>query len=125
MSWTSKKKSSVFLKTDPKSGIKYWYRFANDVPLNKSEPVEKVNVLDFVETDKKGGRHTWSWITDIPLTEKTIEALMRGGRSRWHIENQTFNTLKKQDYHLEHNYGHGKQHLATNLGLPDGAGLSG
>ena len=23
--------------------------------------------------------------------------------------------LKKQDYHLEHNYGHGKQHLATNL----------
>ena len=75
-----------FLKTDPKSGIKYWYRFANDVPLNKSEPVEKVNVLDFVETDKKGGRHTWSWITDIPLTEKTIEALMRGGRSRWHIE---------------------------------------
>ena len=104
-----------FLKTDPESGIKYWYRFANDVPLNKSEPVEKVNVLDFVETDKKGGRHTWSWITDIPLTEKTIEALMRGGRSRWHIENQTFNTLKKQDYHLEHNYGHGKQHLATNL----------
>ncbi|AMO54481.1 hypothetical protein GZ77_04045 [Endozoicomonas montiporae] len=103
------------LKTDPVTGIKYWYRFTNDVPLNKSNPVEHVNVLDFVETDKKGDRHTWSWITDIPLTEKTIEALMKGGRCRWHIENQTFNTLKKQDYHLEHNYGHGEQHLATNL----------
>jgi len=93
----------------------HWFRFVNDVSLNKSEPVESVNVLDFVETDKKGKRHTWSWVTDIHLSEKTIESLMKGGRCRWHIENQTFNTLKQQDYHLEHNYGHGKQHLATNL----------
>lgn len=108
-------KVARFVKSDPVTGVRHWYRFANDVPLNKSNPDEKVNVLDFVETDKKGDRHTWSWVTDIPLTEKTIEDLMKGGRCRWHIENQTFNTLKKQDYHLEHNYGHGKQHLATNL----------
>jgi len=38
---------------------------------------------------------------------------MRAGRARWKIENETFNTLKNQGYHLEHNYGHGKQHLAT------------
>ncbi len=38
---------------------------------------------------------------------------MKGGRSRWHIENQIFNTLKNQDYEFEHNYGHGEQHLAT------------
>ena len=31
------------------------------------------------------------------------------------IENQTFNTLKNQGYNIEHNYGHGKYHLATNL----------
>ena len=103
------------MKKDPETGVKHWYRYVNDVPLNKSEPIERVNVLDFVETDKKGDRHIWSWVTDIPLTEKTIKALMKGGRCRWHIENQTFNTLKKQDYHLEHNYGHGKQHLATNM----------
>lgn len=42
---------------------------------------------------------------------------MRGGRARWKIENETFNTLKNQDYHLEHNYGHGKQPLATHFGL--------
>lgn len=108
-------KVARFIKTDKESGVKHWYRFVNDVPLNKSESVERVNVLDFVETDKKGKRHTWSWVTDLHLTKKTIESLMRGGRSRWHIENQTFNTLKQQDYHLEHNYGHGKQHLATNL----------
>ena len=104
-----------FVKTDKETGVKHWFRFVNDVPLNKTEPVERVNVLDFVETDKKGKRHTWSWITDIHLSKQTVESLMKGGRCRWHIENQTFNTLKQQDYHLEHNYGHGDQHLATNL----------
>lgn len=101
--------------TDKQTGCKHWYRYANSIPLNKTAPVENVNVLDFVETDKKGKRHIWSWITDIHLTAKTVEPLMRGGRARWCIENQTFNTLKQQDYHLEHNYGHGKQHLATNF----------
>ena len=39
------------------------------------------------------------------------------GRSRWKVENETFNTLKNQGYHLEHSYGHGKQYLATNFML--------
>ena len=38
---------------------------------------------------------------------------MKAGRSRWKIENETFNTLKNLGYHFEHNYGHGKDHLAT------------
>jgi len=38
-------------------------------------------------------------------------------RSRWKIENETFNTLKNQGYHLEHNYGHGKKYLATNFAI--------
>ena len=33
-------------------------------------------------------------------------------RARWKIENETFNVLKNNGYHLEHNFGHGKQHLA-------------
>ena len=44
----------------------------------------------------------------LPLIE-------RGGRARWKIENETFNTLKNQGYHFEHNYGHGFQHLSTVL----------
>ncbi|MBO9497627.1 hypothetical protein J7438_26590, partial [Thalassotalea sp. G20_0] len=45
----------------------------------------------------------------------TVESMMRGGRCRWRIENETFNTLKNQDYQLEHNDGHGEKHLATNF----------
>jgi len=37
---------------------------------------------------------------------------MRGGRARWKIENETFNTLKNQGYNLGHNYGLGEKHLA-------------
>src|ERR1700733_1404584 len=43
--------------------------------------------------------------------------LMKGGRSRWKIENETFNTLKNLGYNLEHNYGHGKKFLSTILCL--------
>src|ERR1700716_1043133 len=42
---------------------------------------------------------------------------MRGGRGRGRIENETFNTLKNQGYHFEHNYGHGEKHLAVVLAL--------
>ena len=40
---------------------------------------------------------------------------MQAGRSRWKIENETFNTLKNQGYGFDHNYGHGQQYLATTL----------
>jgi hypothetical protein len=38
---------------------------------------------------------------------------MRGGRARWRIGNETFNTLKNQGYHFEHNFGHGYEHLSV------------
>ena len=44
-------------------------------------------------------------------------SIMRVGRSRWKIENETFNTLKNQGYNFEHNYGHGDNNLCTVLAL--------
>jgi len=38
---------------------------------------------------------------------------MRAGRARWKIENETFNTLKNQGYHLEHNFGLGNRNLSA------------
>ena len=59
----------------------------------------------------------FSWITDFVLTPDNVYHIMRGGRARWKIENETFNTLKNQGYHMEHNYGHGEQHLSVVLML--------
>ncbi|MBO9496563.1 hypothetical protein J7438_21115 [Thalassotalea sp. G20_0] len=86
------------------------FRYANNVPLNLQDETERVNVLDYIEIDKKGNQHFWCWVTD-----DTVESMMRGGRCRWRIENETFNALKNQGYQLEHNYGHGEKHLATNF----------
>ncbi|WP_299735785.1 transposase [uncultured Endozoicomonas sp.] len=97
------------------NGYQHWFRFVNGVSINKSHKETLVNYLEYVETDPKGNKYVNTWITDIQLTEENVAKVMRGGRARWKIENETFNTLKTQGYHLEHNYGHGKQHLATNL----------
>ena len=42
---------------------------------------------------------------------------MRGGRARWKVENETFNTLKNQGYQFEHNFGHGQKNLHTIFAL--------
>jgi len=56
-------------------------------------------------------------VTDIPLDRDNVYQIMRGGRARWKIENETFNTLKNQGYQFEHNFGHGQQHLSVQLAM--------
>ena len=92
------------------------YRWISDIHLNKPHPDIRVNFLDYWEI-RDGKEFNFSWITDIQLAQINVELVMKGGRSRWHIENQTFNTLKNQDYEFEHNFGHGKQYLATVFAL--------
>ena len=93
-------------------GVEHGYRWVNGLSLNKAHPELKVNFLEYWEI-KDGQERIWTWITDIPLRQDNVEAIMRAGRARWKIENETFNTLKNQGYHLEHNYGHGRKHLST------------
>ena len=62
-------------------------------------------------TEKK--TRLFAWVTDIPLKRDNVFNIMKGGRARWKIENETFNTLKNQGYHFEHNFGHGKRYLST------------
>lgn len=97
-------------------GIEQGYRFVNDLPLNHTHPQLRVNFLEYWE-NKGESQLRFSWITDIELSQDNVERIMRGGRARWKIENETFNTLKNQGYNLEHNYGHGQQHLTTVLGF--------
>jgi hypothetical protein len=52
-------------------------------------------------------------VTDLTLTHQSVERIMRAGRARWKVENETFNTLKNQGYHFEHNFGHGRQFLSS------------
>jgi hypothetical protein len=94
-------------------GITHRFEWANDHVLNNSHPDCSVNVLEYWEEHTNGKIQHWVWVTDIPLTEKNVYHVMRGGRARHKIENETFNTLKNQGYQFEHNFGHGNQHLST------------
>lgn len=91
--------------------LHHFFRFVNRVPLNASNQDLLVNVLEYWEESPKGTQH-FCWVTDFTITCENAYSIMRGGRARWHVENQTFNTLKNQGYHFEHNYGLGKKNLS-------------
>ena len=95
-------------------GVVHRFRFINQVPLNASHPNLLVNFIEYWEIKGDQVQH-FCWITDLTVTTANVFELMRGGRARWKIENETFNTLKNQGYHFEHNYGHGQQFLSVNL----------
>ncbi len=97
---------------DRARGIVHRFRFVHDVPLNASNTNIRVNYIEYWEMRDTKVQH-FSWVTDLRVSQRTLFHIMRGGRARWKIENETFNTLKNQGYHFEHNYGHGEQNLSV------------
>jgi len=96
--------------------ITHRFRFINQIPLNASNQNVRVNFIEYWEIKGDKIQH-FCWITDLTVTKINVFDLMRGGRARWKIENETFNTLKNQGYNFEHNYGHGQQNLSVNFAL--------
>ena len=92
------------------------YRWLADVPLRDSADALKVNWFSIEMFDGNGKRTYYnSFVTDLPITPGTVAELAACGRARWKIENETFNVLKCGGYNLEHNFGHGKDTLASVL----------
>ncbi|MFM6875407.1 MAG: ISNCY family transposase, partial [Microcystis panniformis] len=56
-----------------------------------------------------------NWITNHKITENNVEEIVKAGRSRWKVENEGNNVLKNHGYNLEHNFGHGQNHLCEFL----------
>ena len=112
-------KTQNALQTRQYSGLKgkkSIVRWTNSLVLNGQHQEISTNYFEYEEFDANGKRIYFnSWITDIPIDQDNIKELVKIGRSRWKIENETFNTLKNQGYNLEHSYGHGEQFLATNF----------
>jgi hypothetical protein len=92
------------------------YRWMEGVPLRDGKDALIVNWLE-IEIAKPNGKVTWrnSFVTNLPVNRQTAADLVACGRARWKIENETFNVLKNNGYHLEHNFGHGKDTLASVL----------
>ena len=60
-------------------------------------------------TDLKGKiTYDSAFVTSLDITRDTVAEIVACARARWKIENESFNVLKSNGYHL----GHGKQNLA-------------
>ena len=109
-------KGSEFSKEE--GDITHLFSFCNDLPLNETNQDVRINFLEYCEINNKTNKKQhFTWVTDFNITQKNVYALMRGGRARWKIENETFNTLKNQGYHFEHNFGHGYNNLCSIFAL--------
>jgi hypothetical protein len=102
---------------DGKKWLLYHYRYINSIPLREQQPALLVNWFEVTvirETDGKRLYHN-AFITHHLLTDRVMPEITRAARSRWKTENENHNILKTKGYHLEHNFGHGQQHLASFL----------
>lgn len=100
-----------------KHGEVYTYRYANHLPLRGGQDAMLVNWVELTVTHEETGELIYknAWVTDFEAAQTSVEAIVRDGRARWKIENENNNILKTKGYHLEHNFGHGSQFLASLL----------
>jgi len=90
-------------------------RYLNDVLLRRGDDAVSVNWCDLTVVNATTGEQLYhnSWITNHHLTADNVVDVAHAGRGRWKIENENNNVLKTKGYHLEHNFGHGKQYLSA------------
>jgi len=89
------------------------YRYGNQVPLRDGDDALLVNGCELTTTDKPGNvLYRNAFATNQWITRDNVVDVVAAGRARWKIENEHHNVLKTKGYHLEHNYGHGQQHLS-------------
>jgi hypothetical protein len=79
---------TYYERPDRAAGVVHRFRFVNDVPLNASNTDVRVNFIEYWEIGNSQTQH-FSWVTDLRVSKRTVYRLMRGGRARWKIENET------------------------------------
>jgi hypothetical protein len=65
----------------------------------------RFHALSCAETSPDGTVTHFAWITNLPVSARTVEDIARkGGRYRWKIENEGFNRQKNSGLNLAHVY---------------------
>lgn len=103
----------------------YWYDYISEIDYRGYEVslVEygEERVRTFRKGKKKGRteeiRKIFRFLTDLSIGKRNIQELVERGRMRWKIENEGFNTQKRQGYHLEHQYSKNYQALKNHYYL--------
>ncbi len=99
----------------------FTYNYINNLAIKNPQgdtqhPPQEVNWCEVIVTNATGNKlYHNSFVTDISLNVNNVIDIATAGRSRWKIENENNNTLKTKGYHLDHNFGHGKENLSKTL----------
>lgn len=113
-----------YTETIVKEG-KTWNDYVTDIEYNGY----RINVAEYGEEleyeikkgMKKGKKiltkKRYYYITDLSVKKKNVRELTEYGRRRWKIENEGFNTQKRQGYNLEHMYSRNYQAIKNHYYL--------
>ena len=92
------------------------YSWFCHLPIRDGASALQVNYFDVRIVNAKGDATYYAgFITNLTPSASNISELAACARARWKIENETFNVLKNNGYHLEHNFGHGQLTLSAVL----------
>jgi hypothetical protein len=93
-------------------GTRQHYRWVNDIDyLDDEGHSHRFSAIQCVET-RDGQPRLFAWITPWQVTLHNVVAIAeQGGRNRWKIENQGFNTQKNSGLNLTHAYSIGPDNL--------------
>jgi hypothetical protein len=93
--------------------LTYRYRWFSKAPLRDGKDARAVDWIGVTISDANGkATYDGAFVTSLDVTRENVADIAACARARWKIENESFNVLKNNGYHLEHNFGHGKQNLA-------------
>ena len=119
--------SETILKECKEKGWKYLLRFkevrnGKKISWNHETEIDyggySVNFVEYREEEEapkekeqkgKAAEKKFYFITDLPIKRGHAVEVAEYGRRRWKIENEGFNTQKRQGYNLEHRYSHNYQ----------------
>ena len=92
------------------------YRWMTGLPIRDGDDALRVNWLEITSARPDGAvTYRGTFVTSLDVNRDNVAELADCARARWKIENETFNVLKQHGYHLEHNFGHGQDNLASVL----------
>jgi len=93
--------------------IKEEYRFQTDIEYHKKYTLNWVQCIETRNKMTNGETKNpqpqpeisqFEYVTNIKPNRENVREIASGGRLRWKIENEGFNTQKCNDYELEHKY---------------------
>lgn len=98
-------KGKEVIRANATSRTQLQYKYLNDIDYEgySYSWVSCVETKTYL-SDKPNEIQRFVYITNIEQNSNNVICTADGGRLRWHIENEGFNTQKNQGYGLEHKY---------------------